>query len=101
MNLCREHDSHKMILIMPTFIIDFRPANQIYTFCKGPAHVVENCPYRSSQVSIFVIKPSFDTTQPTISISSHIPVTRVLAILERNSYFIGAPSYFVTQMLSD
>jgi hypothetical protein len=45
MKLCREHDSCQMILIMLTFIIDSTPTSQIYTFWKGFAHVVGNCPY--------------------------------------------------------
>jgi hypothetical protein len=27
MNLCKEHDSHQMILVMPTFAIDSTPIN--------------------------------------------------------------------------
>jgi hypothetical protein len=60
---------------MPTFTIDSTPTSQIYTFCKGLTHIVENCPYRSSQVSIFVIEPNFDTIQPAILVSSQILVT--------------------------
>jgi hypothetical protein len=70
MNLCGEHNSHQTISIMPIFIVNSRPVTQICTFCRGPTHVVENYPYRSNQVSIFMIEPIFGTTQPAISISS-------------------------------
>jgi hypothetical protein len=52
------------------FTIDSMPINQICTFYKDLAHVVGNCPYRFSQVLIFVIESIFSTTQPTISINS-------------------------------
>jgi hypothetical protein len=55
---------------MPIFTIDSTPTSQIYTFCKGLTHVVENCPYKSNHVPIFVIEPNFDTTQPVILVSS-------------------------------
>ncbi len=70
MNLCGEHDSCQTILIMPTFTVDSKHVNQICTFCRGRTHVVENHPYKSSQISIFVTNPIFGTTQPTISVNS-------------------------------
>ncbi len=45
MNLCEEHDLHKTILEMPAFTVDSTPTSQICTFCRGLAHIVENCPY--------------------------------------------------------
>jgi hypothetical protein len=41
---------------MPTFTIDSTLTSQIYIFCKSLTHIVENCPYRSNQVMIFVIE---------------------------------------------
>jgi hypothetical protein len=55
---------------MPTSIIDSTPINQIWTFCKGPAHIVGNYPYRSKQIPIFVIESIFGIAQPAISINS-------------------------------
>jgi hypothetical protein len=42
MIFCGEHNSHKMISIMPTFIIDSTSISQIFTFYKRPTHVVQN-----------------------------------------------------------
>jgi len=57
---------------MLNFIINSTPTSQIYTFVEVPAHIVGNCPYKFNQVSIELI---FGTTQPTISVSFHIPMT--------------------------
>jgi hypothetical protein len=32
-------------LEMPAFTVDSTPTSQICTFCRGLAHIVENCPY--------------------------------------------------------
>jgi hypothetical protein len=70
MNFWKEHDSFQMILVVLTFLVDSTPISQICTFCKGLAHIVGNCPYKSNQVSIFVTEPIFGTTQPTLLVSS-------------------------------
>ncbi len=80
MILCGEHDSCQMILVMPIFIVSSKHVSQICIFCRGPTHVVENYPYRSNRVSVFMIEPIFGTTQPAISVSSQIPMTQVLVI---------------------
>jgi len=34
MNLCGEHDSRQMIIVLPTFIINSTRTSQICTFCS-------------------------------------------------------------------
>jgi hypothetical protein len=86
---------------MFVFIIDSTPISQICTFCKGHPHVVGNCPYRSNQVSIFMTKSIFSTTQPMISINSQILVVHVFAVFEDTLSFTIAPNYPITQMLNN
>jgi hypothetical protein len=101
MNLCEEHNSHQMISIMHIIIINSTPISQICTFGRGLAHIVENCPYKSSQIPIFMIELVFGSTQPTILVSSHILITQVPIVSERNASFSVAPSYLVIQMLNN
>jgi hypothetical protein len=96
MNLCKEHDVCQTILVMLTFTIDSTPTSQICTFCRGPTHVVENCPYKSNQVPTFVTKSIFCTTQLAISISSQIPIIQVPIVFECNPSFTIAPNYPIT-----
>jgi len=88
-------------LVMFTFIIDSTPTNQICFFYRGLGHIVGNCPYKLSQIPIFMMKPIFSTTQPTISISSQTLVSYVLTVLECTSSFKVAHNYPVIQMLSN
>jgi len=90
-----------MILVMLTFIIDSTPTSQICTFRRGPTHIVENFPYKSNQIPTFMTEPIFGTTQLVISINSQIPMIQVPVVLECNLSFTIAPSYPITQMLSD
>jgi hypothetical protein len=83
---------------MLTFIDNSTPTSQICIFCRGFAHVVENCPHKSNHISIFVTESIFDTTQPTILVSSRIPMTQVPVIPECNPYFIVVVSYFVISL---
>jgi hypothetical protein len=46
-------------------------------------------------------KSIFSTTQPVISINSHISVVHVLAVLEHTFSFTITPNYPITQMLND
>jgi hypothetical protein len=101
MNLCKEHDPRKMILVMLIFIINSMPTSQIYTFCKGSTHVVVNCPHKSNQVPIFVIESIFGTTQPAISISSQILVTQIHVIPKHTLSFTIAPSYPIIKLSND
>jgi hypothetical protein len=48
-----------------------------------------------------VTEPIFGTTELAISISSQIPMIQNHVVLEHTPYFTVAPSYHVTQMLSD
>jgi hypothetical protein len=77
---------------MHTFTIDSLPTSQIYTFCRGPAHIVGNYPYRSNQILIF------GTTQPVNSVSSQILMPQIHVVLERTPSFTIASSYPITQM---
>ncbi len=69
MNICGEHDSHKVILVMLTFTIDSTPTNKICFFCKI-GHVVGNCFYRPNRIPIFMMESILGTTQVAISKSS-------------------------------
>ncbi len=101
MNLYEKHNSRQMISIMHIITINSTPINQICTFCRGLAHVVENCPSRSNQILVFMIELIFGTTQPTILVSSQILIIQVPIVFKHNLYFTVAPSYLVIQMLNN
>jgi hypothetical protein len=73
--------------------VDSTPISRICNFIKGLTHVVENCPYWSNQLRIFVIESIFDTTQLAISISSQIPMIQVLTMPKHDPSFTITPSY--------
>jgi hypothetical protein len=86
---------------MPTFTIDSTPINQMCSFCRGPGHVIGNCPYKLSQILIFMTKLIFSITQPTISVSSQTLMSCVQVVLKCTLSFKVAPNYFVIQMLNN
>jgi hypothetical protein len=86
---------------MLTFTIDSTPTNQICSFYRGLRHVVRNCFYKLNQIPIFMMKPIFSTTQPTILVSSQTLVSYVLTLLECTSFFKIAPNYPSIQMLNN
>ncbi len=86
---------------MFTFTIDSTPINQICSFYKGRRHVVRHYLYKLNQIPIFMMKPIFNTTQPTILVSSQTLVNYVLTLLECTSFFKVALNYPSIQMLNN
>ncbi len=92
MNVCKEHDSHQIILVMLTFTIDSTPTSKICYSCRT-GHVVGDCPYRPSRVPIFMMELILGTPK--------LPFQKVHEVFECTPSFTVPTSFLIIQMLSD